>query len=221
MTFKAIVFGATGMVGEGVLHECLNHPHVQSVLVINRRPCGIEHQKLQEIIHQDLLDISAIVSQLSGYQACFFCAGVSSIGMEEATYRKITYDMTMHIANTLVQVNPQMTFCYVSGAGTDSTENGRSMWARIKGKTENDLFKLPFKAAYMFRPGYIQPTKGLKNTYKIYRVLRPFYPLWKRLFPKYVCTLKELGMSMINSVLHGSNHQILESRDIQMLGNRG
>ncbi|MCH6573850.1 MAG: NAD-dependent epimerase/dehydratase family protein [Bacteroidetes bacterium] len=211
---NAIIFGATGMVGEGVLHECLKHPDIESVLVINRRSCGVNHEKLREIIHTDFLDFSTIENELAGYNACYFCMGVSSIGKKEEEYTRLTYDLTMHVANTLVKLNPEMTFCYISGAGTDSTEKGRSMWARVKGKTENDLMKLPFKASYMFRPGYIQPTKGLKNTYKFYKVVAPIYPLIKLLFSKYVCTLQEIGLSMINVTLYGSDKQILECKDI-------
>jgi hypothetical protein len=221
MKINTIIFGTTGMVGEGVLDECLNHSDVESVLVINRRPCGITHDKLKEIIHQDFYDFSPIEDQLFGYNACYFCLGVSSVGMIEEDYRRITHDMTMNIAKLLVKNNPQMTFCYVSGAGTDSTENGRSMWARIKGKTENDLMKLPFKDSYMFRPGYIQPIKGLKNTYKIYKVTSPFYPILRILFPKYVVTLKEVGRSMIHAVLQGSDVKVLECEGIRLLANKG
>jgi uncharacterized protein YbjT (DUF2867 family) len=214
MKIKAIITGATGMVGEGVLHECLQHSDVESVLVINRNPCGVKHEKIKEIIHNDLFDLSAIEDQLAGYNACYFCAGVSSVGKKEDEYTHITYDLTLNLADTLLKLNPDMTFCYVSGVGTDSTEKGRSMWARVKGKTENDLLKLPFKATYMFRPGYIQPTKGLKNAYKAYKIFTPFYPIWKLLFPNYVVTLEELGLSMINSTLYGSDKKILECRDI-------
>ena len=161
---KAIITGATGMVGEGVLHECLQHPSVSTVLVINRKPCGVVHPKLKEIIHADFFNLSAIESQLSGYNACFFCLGMSSVGMNEAGFTKGAYTLTMHVAETLCKVNKDMTFCYISGAGTDSTEKGKTMWARVKGKTENDLMKLPFKKVYNFRPGYLHPTKGLKNT---------------------------------------------------------
>ena len=214
---RAIVLGVTGMVGEGVLHECLKHPDVEEVLVINRKPCGVTHEKFEEIILKDFFDLSSIEDQLSGYDACYFCLGVSSIGKKEAEYTKTTYDLTMYVANTLLKLDPKMTFCYVSGAGTDSTEKGRSMWARVKGKTENNLLKLPFKAAYMFRPGYIQPTKGLKNTQKMYKILAPFYPVWKTFFPKYVCTLEEVGLAMINAVMFGSDKRILENKDIRML----
>lgn len=214
MKIKAIITGVTGMVGEGILHECLLHPEVESVLVINRKPCGVEHEKLKEIIQKDFLDLSSIEDQLAGYNACYFCAGVSSVGKKEDEYKYITYDLTMNFANTLVKLNPNMTFCYVSGVGTDSTEKGRSMWARVKGKTENDLLKLPFKAAYMFRPGYIQPTKGLKNTYTAYKFFAPFYPVFKLLLSKYVTTLKEIGLAMINVTLYGSDNQILECKDI-------
>jgi len=217
---NAIVTGATGMVGEGILHECLLHPDVESVLVINRKPCGVKHEKLKEIIHKDLFDLSSIEDQLTGYNACYFCAGVSSVGKKEDEYKRITYDLTMHFANILVNLNPGMTFCYVSGVGTDSTEKGKSMWGRVKGKTENDLLKLPFNAAYMFRPGYIQPTKGLKNTFLVYKLGAPFYPIWKFLFSNYVCTLKELGLSMINSSLYGSDKEILECKDIVQLSKR-
>jgi uncharacterized protein YbjT (DUF2867 family) len=214
MKIKAIITGATGMVGEGVQHECLKHPDIESVLVINRKPCGVEHEKSKEIIHKDLFDLSAIEDQLAGYNACYFCAGVSSVGKKEDEYTRITYDLTINFANTLLKLNPSMTFCYVSGVGTDSTEKGRSMWARVKGKTENDLLKLSFKAAYMFRPGYIQPTKELKNAYKAYKIFAPFYPVWKTLFPKYVVTLEQLGLSMINSTLYGSDKKVLECKDI-------
>jgi len=215
MKIKTIITGSTGMVGEGVLHECLKHPDVESVLVINRIPCGVTHNKLKEIIHKDFFDLSQIENQLSGYSACYFCAGVTSVGKKEEEYQRITYDLTMNFANTLLRLNPEMVFTYVSGAGTDSTEKGKSMWARVKGKTENDLMKLSFKDAYMFRPGYIQPTKGLVNTYKIYKALAPLYPAFEKLFPKYVVTLEEIGKAMINVALNGSEKKILECEDIR------
>ena len=220
MKIKAIITGATGMVGEGVLHECLLSSNVESVLVINRSPCNLQHPKLKEIIHNDFFDFTGIEVQLTGYNACFFCLGVSSVGMKEEPYHKITHDLTMALANVIAKVNPDMTFCYVSGGSTDSTEKGKMMWARVKGKTENDLIKLFSPKAYMFRPGYIQPTKGLKNTYKTYKVLAPLYPLWKLLLPKYVCTLKEIGMAMINTVNKGYNKQILEVPDIIKLAHQ-
>ena len=217
MKIKTVITGSTGMVGEGVLFECLKHPDVESVLVINRKPCGVMHDKLKEIIHKDFFDLQQIENQLSGYNACFFCAGVSSVGKKEEAYKRITYDLTMNFANTIQRLNPEMVFTYVSGTGTDSTEKGRSMWARIKGKTESDLLKLPFKAAYMFRPGYIQPAKGLKNIYKIYKVLAPLYPVWKILFPKYVVTNEEIGKAMINVVLKGPEKKILECANIRKI----
>ena len=214
MKIKVIITGATGMVGEGVLHECLLHPDVETVLVINRKSCGMKHEKLKEIIHSDFLDLSSIEEQLIGYNACYYCAGVSSVGKKEDEYKRITYDLTLNFADTLLKLNPEMTFCYVSGVGTDSTEKGRSMWARVKGKTENDLLKLPFKAAYAFRPGYIQPTKRLKNTYKMYKILAPVYPIIKLFFSKYATTLREIGLAMISVTLYGSKKIVLECKDI-------
>jgi hypothetical protein len=217
MKIKAIITGATGMVGEGVLHECLLRPDVESVFVINRKPCGVKHDKLKEIIHKDFFDLSPIENQLSGYNACYFCAGVSSVGKKEDEYKHITYDLTLNFAKTLLKLNTEMTFCYISGVGTDSTEKGRIMWARVKGKTENDLLKLPFKDAYMFRPGFIKPTVGLKNAYKSYKFFTPFYPIFRKLFPKYVVTLEEVGLAMINVTLFESDKKILECRDISKL----
>jgi hypothetical protein len=210
----AIVTGATGMVGEGVLHECLNHPDVDAILVINRKPCGVTHPKLKEIVHADFFQLAPIADQLKGFNACFFCLGVSSVGMDESTYRKLTYDLTLHVAGVLASLNPDMTFCYVSGSGTDSSEKGRSMWARVKGKTENDLMKLPFKKVYCFRPGYMQPTPGLKNTLKMYAWLSWAYPALRFLFPRFVSTLSELGQAMIRSVQQDYPGKIIEVKDI-------
>jgi uncharacterized protein YbjT (DUF2867 family) len=220
MKIKAIITGATGMVGEGVLHECLQHPDIESVLVINRRPCNVSHPKLTEIIHENFTDLSAIEHQLGGYNACFFCLGVSSVGMKEDKYTKFTYDLTMGFAGTLAGLNPEMTFCYVSGAGTDSSEKGKMMWARVKGKTENDLMKLPFKKAYMFRPAFIEPTKGLKNSYRAYKFLSPLIPVIRVLLPKHICKLSEIGIAMINSVNLGFDKQVLEVKDIKELAGR-
>ena len=216
MKINAIITGVTGMVGEGVLHECLKHPEVKSVLVINRKPCGVKHEKLKEIIHKDFFDLLSIENQLAGYNACYFCAGVSSVGKKEDEYKRITYDLTLNFAKILLKHNPDMTFCYVSGVGTDTTEKGRIMWARIKGKTENDLLKL-FKSAYMFRPGFIKPTKGLKNAYKAYKFFTPFYPVLRKLFPKYIVTLEEIGLAMINVTLYDSDKKILECKDIAQM----
>ena len=218
---KAIVTGATGMVGEGVLHECLLHPQLEAVLVINRKPCGVSHPKLKEIIHSDFFDLSAIESQLKGYNACFFCAGVSSIGMKEPEYYNLTYTLTMNVAQTLSKLNPDMTFCYVSGGGTDSTEKGRQMWARVKGKTENDLMKLPFKQVFTFRPGFMYPTKGLKNVLPFYKYINWMYPFFRRVLPQYVSTLAELGQAMINAATFGYEKQILEVKDIVELAKKG
>ena len=216
---NAIIFGASGMVGEGVLLEALKHPDVQSVLVIGRRSCGRQHPKLKETIHQDFFDYSAIKNLLTGYNACLFCLGVSSIGMNEVEYTRTTYDLTMHAARTLSTINPAMTFCYISGAGTDSSERGRSMWARVKGKTENDLMKLPFKAAYAFRPGFIKPSPGQQHAFTIARMIGVLYPIWKTFLPKYVCTMEDLGRSMIRAADQGSSKSILENSDIRQLAN--
>jgi len=220
MKIDAIITGATGMVGEGVLHECLKHPDVTSVLVINRKQCGVEHPKLKEIILKDFFNVNEIENQLSGYNACFFCSGVSSVGMNADEYSRITYDLTINFAKELARLNPDMTFCYVSGAGTDSSEKGRIKWARIKGKTENDLLILSFKAAYMYRPAFIQPIIGLKNTYTIYKLLSPVITLLKKLLPAFICSLEELGLSMINVVKFGHAQKIIENKDISGLGNK-
>jgi uncharacterized protein YbjT (DUF2867 family) len=220
MSIRAIITGTTGMVGEGVLHECLQHPDVEKVLIINRRPGGFSHPKLTEIIHKDFYDLSAIASKLSGYNACYFCLGASSIGMKEPEYHRVTYDLTMGVANTLVKLNPEMIFCYVSGASTDSSEKGSAMWARVKGKTENHLLKLPFKKAYMFRPGFMQPTKGLKNTLKLYNYVSWLVPVLRKVFPNYVSTLKEVGLAMIHAVTKGYDKTVLEVKDIVALARK-
>ena len=205
------------MVGEGVLFEALHHESVESVLVIGRRTCKTTHPKLKEIIHQDFYDFSSLEEQLKGYNACYFCLGVSSVGMDEQEYVRITYDLTMVAATTLSKLNPDMTFCYVSGAGTDSTEQGRIRWARVKGKTENHLTKLPFKAVYLFRPGLMKPTKGQKNVKTIFKIFAWPYPLWKLLFPYGACKLQELGLAMIHVTLYGYSKYILGNSDITRL----
>ncbi len=202
------------MVGEGVLHECLEHEDVEAVLVLGRRSCGVTHPKLKEIVHGDLYDLSSIENGLKGYNACFFCLGVSSIGMNEGEYRKVTYTLTMHVAETLARLNPDMTFCYISGSHTDGTGKGKVMWARVKGQTELALTRLPFRAVYNFRPGYMQPTKGLRNTLSLYRYISWAYPLLKLVARGYVSTLKEMGLAMINAARKGYGKQVLEVRDI-------
>lgn len=216
MDIKAIITGSTGMVGEGVLHECLQHPDVKEVLVINRKPCGVKHPKLKEIIHGNFFDMLPVAAQLHGYNACYFCLGVSSVGMKEDVYEHATYDLTMEVAKTLATMNPEMTFCYVSGAGTD----GKSMWAKIKKRTENDLQHLPFKAAYMFRPGYMQPTKGMQHTQSFYKYMSWMYPVLRRVFPQGVSTLAELGQAMINVTRYGFTKKVLEVKDIVQLAHQ-
>ena len=205
------------MVGEGVLLKTLHHKDVESVLVIGRRSCRITHDKLKELIHHDFFDYSTIEEHLKGYNACFFCLGVSSVGMNEHDYTRITYDLTMQTATTLSRINPGMTFCYVSGTGTDSTEHGKMMWARVKGKTENHLKELPFKSVYLFRPGLMKPVEGQKNLKPLYKVAGMLYPLWKFLSPKNVCTLDDVGLAMIHAVEIGYQKQILGNTDITQL----
>ena len=217
MKIKAIIFGATGMVGEGVLHVALGHPDVESVLVIGRKSCDVKHPKLKELIHNDFYDYSAIEKELTGCNACFFCLGVSSIGMSEKDYTRVTYDLTMEAAKTLSRLNLDMTFCYVSGAGTDSTEKGRIMWARVKGRVENRLMELPFKAVYLFRPGFIKPIKGLRHAHTISEVVGMMYPLFKVISPKYVCTLEDVGLAMIQAAKSRPSRQIIENKDIARL----
>ncbi len=217
---SVIITGVTGMVGEGVLHECLLHDEVERILVINRRSCGVSHPKLKEIIHANFYDLNAIKSQLSGYDTCFFCLGVTSVGKKEPEYYRNTYMLTMHVAETLVAQNAGMTFCYISGAGTDSSEKGKIMWARVKGKTENDLVKLPFKKVYNFRPGVLQPGKGLKNTLTFYKWLGWVLPVIKTFAPAYICSLQELGTAMINAVIKGYEKQVLEVKDILALSKK-
>jgi uncharacterized protein YbjT (DUF2867 family) len=215
---KAIIFGATGMVGQGVLRECLLDPNVTRVLTVGRQPTCQQNPKLSEIVHLDFLNFAAIESQLSGYDACFFCLGVTSIGMTEEKYRALTYDIALAAAKSLAKLNPAMTFIYVSGMGTDSTERGRIMWARVKGKTENDLMRLPFKSAYMFRPAIIQPLHGIRSKtgwyQAIYDLAAPLTGVLKRLAPKYVTTTEQVGKAMIAVAARGYPQQILENSDI-------
>ncbi|HUX96187.1 MAG TPA: NAD-dependent epimerase/dehydratase family protein [Bacteroidales bacterium] len=220
MKIRAIITGSTGMVGEGVLEECLSHPDVEKVLVINRSSCGVNHPKLTEILHTNFLDITAIADQMTGYNACFFCLGVSSVGMKKADYHRLTYTLTMHIAEILANQNPGMTFCYVSGAGTDSTEKGRLYWARVKGKTENDLMKLAFKKAYAFRPGFMLPARDAKNAHGYYAFFRVLYPVLKFLLPNLVTTLQVVAAAMIKAVLISYEKPVLEVKDIIVLSEK-
>jgi uncharacterized protein YbjT (DUF2867 family) len=218
---KVILFGATGMVGQGVLRECLVDAGVERVLVVGRSPTGVQHAKLHEVLHDNFTDFSKIESQLRGYDACFFCLGVSSVGMEAERYRHLTYDVTMAAANTLVRLNPGMVFTYVTGRSTDSTEQGPVRWARVKGKTENDLLKLPFKAAYMFRPAGIQPLHGVRSktawVQAIYVVAAPLLSYLARSAPKYMTTSEQLGRAMIKVARDGYPKPVLESEDINRL----
>jgi uncharacterized protein YbjT (DUF2867 family) len=209
------------MVGQGALRECLLDPGVESVLSIGRSAIGQKHEKLREIVHQNIADLTSIQDQLRGYDACFFCLGVSSAGMKEEDYRRVTYDLTLGAARTLATLNPGMTFIYVSGAGTDSTEKGSLMWARVKGATENALLRLPFKAAYMFRPGFIQPLHGIKSKTALYQALYtalgPLNSLFLKFLPKYATTTEILGRAMIKAARIGAPKSILESIDINQL----
>nr|WP_294792759.1 NAD-dependent epimerase/dehydratase family protein [uncultured Mucilaginibacter sp.] len=214
---KVIITGATGMVGEGVLLECLQNDAVSEVLAVSRRLYNISHPKLEQLIVPDMFDLSDVDYKLTGYDACFFCAGVSSLGLKELEYTHITYDLTLNFAKTLVTVNPQMTFIYVSGSHTDSTEVGRIMWARVKGRTENDLARLPFKRVYNFRPGLMRATQGQKNLPAIYKYLSWLFPLIKSIAPNGASTLADVGRSMIKSVINGYPKGTLEISDINKL----
>ena len=218
---KVILFGATGMVGQGVLRECLLDSGIENVLAVGRSPTGQRDPKLREILHDDFMDYSAIEFRLAGYDACFFCLGVSSVGMNEERYSHLTYDLTLAAATTLAKLNPQMVFVYVTGQGTDSSENGRLMWARVKGKTENDLLRLPFKAAYMFRPAGIQPLHGIRSktawVQMIYVAAAPLLTLLTRTAPKYMTTTEQVGRAMIKVAREGYPKAVLESEDINRL----
>ncbi len=215
MKLRVIITGTTGMVGEGVLQECIANPEVKNILLINRKPSGYSHPKIEEVIHSDLSDISTIAEKIKGYDACYFCAGVSAIGMSEEQYTKVTYDLTLGFAATLAKHNPQMTFCYVSGGGTNI--KSKQMWARVKGKTENDLMKLPFKAVYNLRPAFMKPTKGAKNVKGFYKVVDALFPFFRLFSKTYFLTLKEVGKGMINVTMNGYYKNTLEVKDISFL----
>ncbi len=219
---RVILFGASGMVGQGVLRECLRDPGVERVLSIVRAPTGMSDPKLEELVLSDFYDYESL--RLGGYDACFFCLGVSAAGMSEVEYRRVTYDLTLAAARALVGLNPQMTFVYVSGAGTDATERGRTMWARVKGATENALAELGFRATYMFRPGLIQPLHGIRSRTRLYRVVYsvvgPLMPLLDKLAPRTVTTTERVGRAMIAVARHGSDKRVLENADINALAVR-
>ena len=216
-TIKVIITGTTGMVGEGVMLECLSNPNVETVLSVSRKPCGHTHPKLTEYIVPDFLSMQIGDARLSGYDACFFCAGISSIGMSEQDYAKITYDTTLHFAGILAAQNPRMTFIYVSGTGTDSTEKGRFMWARVKGRTENDLQKLPFKKVHNFRPGFMKAVPGQKHTLKLYKYMAWMYPVFKAIYPNMASTLQQVGKAMIACAKRDQKKEILEVKDINAI----
>jgi uncharacterized protein YbjT (DUF2867 family) len=216
---RVLIFGATGMVGQGVLRECLLDPDIDVVQTVGRSTTGASHAKLREIVQPDLFHYSGIEAELKGFDACFFCLGVSSAGMSEQQYENLTYTLTLAAAETLSRLNPAMTFVYISGAGTDSSEKGRVMWARVKGKTENALLRMPFKAAYMFRPGIIQPVHGARSrttAYQIgYALTKPVLPLLRHLFPRYILTSEEIGRAMIHVTKRGAPNKVLETWDIR------
>ena len=218
---RIVLFGATGMVGQGVLRECLLAPDVERVLAIGRSATGQKHEKLREVVRPDPAELAGLEADLAACDACFFCLGVSSVGMTEQDYRRVTYDLTLAVARTLAAANPRMTFVYVSGAGTDRTERGRSMWARVKGATENALLQLPFAAAVMFRPGFIQPFHGITSRTRLYRVvyavLAPLVPLATAAFPNQVTTTERMGRAMLAVARRGAPRPVLEPRDINAL----
>jgi uncharacterized protein YbjT (DUF2867 family) len=217
---KVLIFGATGMVGQGVLRECLLAPEVQLVQTVGRTATGVQHLKLRDLVQKDLFHYTN-EADFSGFDACFFCLGVSSVGMKEADYERVTYDITLAAADTLSRLNPRMTFIYVSGAGTDSSEQGRSMWARVKGRTENALLRLPFKDAYMFRPGAIEASHGERSKTPAYRVfsvaLNPLLTLLRRIFPDFILTTEQIGCAMLNAARRGAPKPVLDQKDIRLL----
>jgi uncharacterized protein YbjT (DUF2867 family) len=215
---KVIITGTTGMVGEGVMLECIEHPDVDEVLSVSRRPYGVSLPKLKECIVPDFMKAEDVAQQLTGYDACFFCAGVSSVGKDEAEYTRITYGTTLHFAETVARVNPGMVFTYVSGAGTDSTEKGRTMWARVKGRTENALTRVGFRAAYNFRPGFMKAMPGQRNLPGFYKAIGWLHPVLRMVVPMYVSTLEDVGKAMIRCVTQGYPKTILEVRDINAAG---
>ena len=215
MTQKIILTGATGMVGEGVLLECLRDPQVTEVLALSRQPSGYGHPKLREVLHRDFQDLAAIESQLTGYDACLFCAGISSLGISKPEYERITHDLTLHVAETLLRLNPDSSFCYVSGAGTDSTETSRLHWARVKGRTENELLALPFRHVHTFRPGMIEPAPEQQHVLKMYKPLGWLFPVVRALGVG--CTVREVGQAMLRAGARGYFRPVLDINDIVAL----
>ncbi|MGC3943615.1 MAG: NAD-dependent epimerase/dehydratase family protein [Chryseolinea sp.] len=220
MSLKVIITGSTGMVGEGVLLTCLNRPEVTQVLSVSRKPVGLKHPKLKECLVGDFLNLQAVESQLTGYDACFYCAGVSSVGMTEEAYTKITYDTAVNFASTVQRLNPGMVITHISGLHTDGTENGTVMWARVKGKAENALMRMSFRGVYNFRPGFMSPVKGQQHLKTLYRVLLVLAPVVRAVFPKQTLTLDEVGRAMINAATKGYEKQVLEIADIRQLAYR-
>lgn len=218
---RVIITGATGMVGKGILLECLDHQDITAVLSISRKSTGIKHPKLEELIHQDFSEFESVADQLKGYDACYSSMGVSAAEMSEEQYKQMTYGFTMALAQELYKLNPQMCFNYVSGQGTDSSEKGRAMWARVKGKTENDLLKLGFRQAYMFRPGAIIPMKGVEPSSKFYRILINnlgwLLKLIKKMAPNSVVDTTQIGLAMIHSTQRGYDKKVLKPVDILKL----
>ena len=219
---KVIIFGATGMVGAGALLECFADPRVERVLAVVRKSTGVRHAKLEEVLHADFYDYAALQARWTEFDACLFCLGVTSVGMDEPAYRRLTFDLTMAAARSMAAVNPNLVFCYVSGAGTDSSARGRVMWARVKGETENALLALPLRAAYMFRPGYIQPMKGVRSNTRwyqaVYDLVGPLYPLLRRLAPGVVTNTETIGRALIRVASEGYPSRVLEGRDINASG---
>lgn len=218
---KVILFGGTGMIGRGVLRECLLDPGVEAVLSVGRTPLTEKNPKLHDLVTSDLTNLSRYEADLTGYEACFFCLGTSSAGKSEENYKRVTYDLTVAAAQTLLRFNRTLVFIYVSGAGTDSTERGRIMWARVKGQTENALLRMPFKAAYMFRIGIVQPLHGIKSKTKLYNffyiVLSPVLSVLQKLFPRQIVTTEQVGRAMLRLVREGNPKSILENSDISGL----
>jgi uncharacterized protein YbjT (DUF2867 family) len=218
---RLVLFGATGMLGSGALIECLAHPDVEAVLSVGRRPCGVAHGKLEEVVHQDLFDYRTVRSRLEGHDACLYCVGVSSVGVSETDYRRVTYEMTLRAAEALLEANRGLSFCYISGAGADATEQSRLMWAREKGRIENRLRVTPFKAVWLFRPGFVQPVKGVRSRTRLYNAvyggLKPLYPVLERVASSRVTTTEKLGLAMIRAARDGAPEPVLENRDINEL----